>query len=236
MNLLCNRHHAETALKEAVRRRVPFETTCHAGVTELVIPIITTRCRGALFVGPMLSSCEGSNLPEELRKLYGAMPKISRVQTGTLTAFFSSLLNMAEPEEWQDSPRELLPPADYGRIDERMQKAMQILHREFRRPLRAREISREIGLSRSRFLHCFARAFGIGFSEYLQRLRLSEAIQWIELTDLPLSAVAEECGFRDHSRFSALFKRYYRITPGEFRKRQHLQLYTTKLLRVKRNP
>ena len=48
-----------------------------------------------------------------------------------------------KPEEWQDSPRELLPPADYGRIDERMQKAMQILHREFRRPLRAREISRE---------------------------------------------------------------------------------------------
>ena len=40
MNLLCNRHHAETALREAVHRREPFETTCHAGVTELVIPIL----------------------------------------------------------------------------------------------------------------------------------------------------------------------------------------------------
>ena len=221
MNLLCNRHHAETALEEAVRRRVPFESTCHAGVTELVIPIVTTRCRGAFFVGPLLSSGEGSNLPEDLRVLYGAMPKISRVQTGALTGFLTTLLSLAEPDGWQDSPRELLSQADYEKIDERMQKTMQILHREFRRPLRAEEICREIGLSRSRFLHCFARAFGIGFCEYLQRLRLSEAIQWIELTDLPLGAVAEECGFRDQSRFSALFKRYYHITPGEFRKRQH---------------
>ena len=49
MELQCHRHHAETALKEAVKRRKPFETTCHAGVTELVFPIITGNCRGALF-------------------------------------------------------------------------------------------------------------------------------------------------------------------------------------------
>ncbi len=222
MNLLCSRHHAETALGEAVRRRVPFETTCHAGVTELVIPIVTTRCRGAFFVGPLLSSGEGEKLPEDLRQLYLSMPKVSRVQAAALTEFFSSLLSISEPEGWQNSPRELLPPADYGRIDERMQEAMHILHRDFRRPLRAGEICREIGLSRSRFLHCFTKTFGIGFCEYLQRVRLSEAIQWIELTDLPLSAVAVECGFRDQSRFSALFKRYYRMTPGEFRKKRHI--------------
>ena len=223
MNLQCCRHHAETALGEAVRRKEPFETTCHAGVTELVIPIVTTRCRGAFFVGPLLSSGEGANLPEELRKLYWSMPKISRVQAEALTEFLSSFLTLAEPEGWQNSPRELLPQADYGQIDERMQKTMHILHREFRKPLRAGELCRKIGLSRSRFLHCFARTFGVGFCEYLQRLRLSEAIQWIELTDLPLSAVAAECGFGDQSRFSALFKRYYRMTPGEFRKKRQLR-------------
>lgn len=219
LNLLCSRHHAEAALKEAVKRRKPFELTCHAGVTELVFPIIAGSCRGALFAGPFISPAGAVNLPDRLRESRNAMPKFSRSKMEPLTSLLSALLSACEPETWQESPRMLLPLPDYDRIDTRMQKAIHYLHRNFRRPLRLNDVCAHIGLSRSRFVHCFTEALGISFREYLQRLRLSEAIQWIELTDLPLGAVAEECGFEDQSRFAAQFKRYYRMTPGEFRKK-----------------
>ena len=220
MRILCNRHHAETALKEAVKRRKPFETTCHAGVTELVFPIITGNCRGALFAGPFLSSSGTGNLPGHLRELCHTMPKFSRSRMDSLAALLTALLTACEPETWQESPRTLLPPPDYNRLDSRMQKVIHYLHRNFRKPLRTDDVCKHIGLSRSRFIHCFTEMVGISFRDYLQRLRLSEAIQWIELTDLPLSAIAAECGFSDQSRFSAQFKRYYHLSPGEFRKKQ----------------
>lgn len=223
MNLLCNRHHAETALREAVHRREPFETTCHAGVTELVIPILAGGCRGAVFAGPFISTGP-ADMPENLRRIYEELPKLPRLQMAPLRALVCALLTACEPETWTKSPLALLPTADYARIDERMQKTLQYLHRNFRKPLSVNEVSRAVGLSRSRFIHCFTRAFGISFCEYLQRLRLSEALPWVELTDLPFSAVAEECGFADQSRFSALFKRYCHVSPGSFRKRRSVFL------------
>lgn len=220
MELQCHRHHAETALKEAVKRRKPFETTCHAGVTELVFPIITGNCRGALFAGPFLSPSGTENLPEHLRELGRTMPKFSRSRMDSLAGLLTALLAACEPESWQESPRTLLPSPDYSRLDSRMQKAIHYLHRNFRKPLQTADVCRYIGLSRSRFIHCFTEAVGINFRDYLQRLRLSEAIPWIELTDLPLGAIAAECGFTDQSSFSAQFKRYYHLSPGEFRKQK----------------
>lgn len=79
---------------------------------------------------------------------------------------------------------------------------------------------RELAVSPSHFTHLFKEAVGIGFREYLQRLRVAEAKHLIELTDLPVGAVASECGIPDQSRLARLFQRYWGVTPGALRRRR----------------
>ena len=97
---------------------------------------------------------------------------------------------------------------------------MRRLHRDFRRPVAFEPLCRELAVSPSHFTHLFKEAVGIGFREYLQRLRVAEARDLVELTDLPIGAVAAECGIPDQSRLARLFQRYWSVTPGALRRRR----------------
>lgn len=53
--------------------------------------------------------------------------------------------------------------------------------------------------------------------EYVQKLRLSRAIQMLFNPERSLSEIAVSVGFYDQSHFARIFKRHLAITPGAFR-------------------
>jgi transcriptional regulator GlxA family with amidase domain len=55
--------------------------------------------------------------------------------------------------------------------------------------------------------------------EYVHTLRLEEAKQMLEATDLPVEAVAGEVGYQDPSFFGRLFRRRIGLTPVAYRRR-----------------
>lgn len=55
--------------------------------------------------------------------------------------------------------------------------------------------------------------------DYVHALRLEEAKQMLETTDLPIDAVANEVGYEDASFFGRLFRRETSLTPGQYRLR-----------------
>ena len=55
--------------------------------------------------------------------------------------------------------------------------------------------------------------------QYVQTLRIEEAKQMLERSDLSVDAVAEEVGYEDPTHFRRLFKRQVGVTPGRYRKR-----------------
>jgi transcriptional regulator GlxA family with amidase domain len=55
--------------------------------------------------------------------------------------------------------------------------------------------------------------------EYVHALRLEEAKQMLEASDLPVEAVANEVGYEDSGFFGRLFKRKVNLTPAQYRKR-----------------
>lgn len=75
------------------------------------------------------------------------------------------------------------------------------------------------GLSERSFTRRFTRATGMSPMAYIQTLRLEEAKQVLETTDLPVEAVANEAGYEDASFFGRLFKRKVGLTPAQYRKR-----------------
>jgi transcriptional regulator GlxA family with amidase domain len=50
-------------------------------------------------------------------------------------------------------------------------------------------------------------------------LRLEEAKQMLEASELPVEAIALECGYQDTSFFGRLFKRKVALTPAQYRRR-----------------
>jgi transcriptional regulator GlxA family with amidase domain len=75
------------------------------------------------------------------------------------------------------------------------------------------------------FKRRFTHATGLTPLEYVHTLRLEEAKQLLEITDMPIDAVANEVGYEDGSFFRQLFRRkvglsphVYRLRFGSFRK------------------
>jgi len=75
------------------------------------------------------------------------------------------------------------------------------------------------GMSERTFMRRFSEATGYRPLEYVHTLRLEEAKQMLEATELPVEAVATEVGYEDASFFSRLFRRQVGLTPGAYRKR-----------------
>ncbi|MBA4501408.1 helix-turn-helix transcriptional regulator [Marinobacterium marinum] len=73
------------------------------------------------------------------------------------------------------------------------------------------------------FSRQFKKAFGVGFQELLQQLRIQEATRLLENPDLPILDVALAVGYRDHSYFCRVFKKYLGVTPKTFQEQRQWQ-------------
>ncbi|MDR0338050.1 MAG: helix-turn-helix domain-containing protein [Planctomycetaceae bacterium] len=84
------------------------------------------------------------------------------------------------------------------------------------------ELAERLGITDRHLRRIFAAEFGVSPVQYLQTSRLLLAKNL--LTDTPLSAtqVAMSSGFGSVRRFNFLFKKHYRLTPTELRKRKSL--------------
>lgn len=75
------------------------------------------------------------------------------------------------------------------------------------------------GVPERTFKRRFTLATGMSPIEYIHTLRLEEAKQMLESTQLPVEAVAMEVGYQDASFFGRLFRRKVALTPAQYRRR-----------------
>ena len=82
------------------------------------------------------------------------------------------------------------------------------------------EMIRLSGLSRSTFGRRFQIATGHAPLDYVQRVRIEEAKQMLEMEDRTIERVASQVGYDDAVSFRRLFKRMVGETPASYRRRQ----------------
>jgi transcriptional regulator GlxA family with amidase domain len=75
------------------------------------------------------------------------------------------------------------------------------------------------GLPERSFIRRFTKALGMTPINYVHALRLEEAKQMLETTDLSVEAIADEAGYEDTSFFGRLFRRKTGLTPAHYRLR-----------------
>ncbi|MCU6711803.1 helix-turn-helix domain-containing protein [Paenibacillus sp. J5C_2022] len=70
------------------------------------------------------------------------------------------------------------------------------------------------------FSSYFKKTFGVNYVEYLNKVRLSHARELLQNTNYSVSEVGEKTGYLNSSTFTTTFKKYYGISPSEYRKQQ----------------
>lgn len=96
-------------------------------------------------------------------------------------------------------------------------QVIQSLQYNFRSPVTLAEMARQVHLSPNYLGELFRRQMGETFNEYLRRLRIDYAAQLLTETELNVSEIAGESGFRSLAYFSEIFKRRYGATPTQYK-------------------
>lgn len=79
-------------------------------------------------------------------------------------------------------------------------------------------IARKAGVNPAYFSASFHKATGMTLTSYIHQRRLVLARQLLETRRLKICDVAMEAGFRDVAHFNRIFKRYLRMSPGQYQK------------------
>ncbi len=98
-----------------------------------------------------------------------------------------------------------------------LRPAINFVEAHFRTKINAGKVASLCGMSPSYFSRAFRTAYGITFQEYLMRLRTREACRLLKNPNASVTDVAYTVGFNDVSYFGRMFKRYYNLSPSDYR-------------------
>lgn len=114
-----------------------------------------------------------------------------------------------------------VPPAtDPVRADDPFENAVAAIRDRAHERLRLTELAAAAGLSERQFRRRLLERTGMGFTEYVRKLRIERSRELLRTTDDKLDAVAQKCGYEDAKFFGRLFKAYTGMTPGQYRASQ----------------
>ena len=88
----------------------------------------------------------------------------------------------------------------------------------YREPISLSQIAMALRISESHISHLFGRAFGISFPNYINGLRLNDAVKLLERTNTSIIEIASQSGFASLRSFNHIFLKYYNMTPSQYRK------------------
>lgn len=94
------------------------------------------------------------------------------------------------------------------------------------------EISDYLGLSSHYVLKIFKENIGTGLVDYLNMLRINHSIKTLLTSKKSILEIAIDFGFNNSKTYSRTFKKYYNLSPGEYKKtntNSHMILSNTKV-------
>lgn len=102
--------------------------------------------------------------------------------------------------------------------------AISYISNHFRSPISLEKISKLCGYSEAYFCRQFKEYLGIGFNEYLNKMRLYYAKVLLLSQKISVTDLCYECGFNSPRNFSRAFTAQYGCSPSEYAKQSKFVL------------
>ncbi len=103
-----------------------------------------------------------------------------------------------------------------GNCDSIVEKSLKYIKSHITEDLSLETVSKAMNVSPVYFHNLFKRSVGKTLRDYVEELRIKNAINLLLTTDDSLTKIAFECGFSSQSYFSYVFKRRMKVPPREY--------------------
>ena len=100
---------------------------------------------------------------------------------------------------------------------------MLYIDQHFRDSIDQRDLAKRCGMTTFRFSRLFKEANGLGFTDYILNKRMNFAKELLDNSQMPITSIGYEAGFKDPSYFARAFKQFANCTPSEYRLARQLR-------------
>jgi AraC family transcriptional regulator, L-rhamnose operon regulatory protein RhaS len=92
------------------------------------------------------------------------------------------------------------------------------IEKHFTEDFTVKQMAEKLGFSERHFTRIFKEIYNTSPIDYLIKLRLKQACSLLMHKNITITEAAVSCGFDDSNYFTRCFKKYYGITPGQYKK------------------
>ncbi|MGT2932625.1 AraC family transcriptional regulator [Streptococcus catagoni] len=108
---------------------------------------------------------------------------------------------------------------DTYRKNEKIRALIDYINNNYHKNLTIDFLADFAGYSKTHFMTVFKQHTGSSCTEFVIQVRLSKACEMLINSTNPILEIATEIGFNNLSNFNRQFKRYYLLTPSQYRKK-----------------
>lgn len=195
---------------------------CYAGIYETIVPIIENgEAIAHVFFGQLLDDSPMEQQWENTEKAVRDFPEFEKLKE----AFFrlkqltlediNSLSNLLQACTSYILLQEMVKTVSFSDV----QKIDLYISQNYMRNITLDTMSRELGTCKTKLCQLASEIGpGVTVNRLIAQKRLQRARVLLRNTDKSVSEIAEEVGFGNYNYFSRIFKKYYNITPRDYRK------------------
>ncbi len=122
------------------------------------------------------------------------------------------------PQLIAESAQDIGGPAETGsKLRDAMLRIKPYVDRSYQEDLTLQSVSGRFDIDKYQLSRAFKQEFGVNYWSYVIKVRMEKAAELLVGTSWKNSRIAEHIGFLDESHFSRVFKKYYGMTPKEYR-------------------
>lgn len=153
--------------------------------------------------------------PKDTNKIISLFRKIIHTTGIERVIAFMDLLNDLTHQSWSEgiSPLSNTTKNEAPIIEKVIAYMLQHYPEEIRQP----DLAKLSCMSHSHFSRFFKKSTGFSFSNYLNRVRVTQACQLLSNSDKSIAHIAFDVGYKNLSQFNLSFKKLCEITPKEYR-------------------
>ena len=109
-------------------------------------------------------------------------------------------------------------PARHSLAPRRLRRVLDFIEANLADEIELDDLAIVAGSSRFHFSRAFRDATGFPPYRYLVQRRIHAAKEFLLESQLPISAISEQCGFKSSAQFGVMFKQLLGTSPGRFRR------------------
>lgn len=98
-----------------------------------------------------------------------------------------------------------------------LNNVLQYIDQHFRDSIDQKALAKRCGMTTFRFSRLFKEVNGLGFMDYILSKRMDSAKDLLDNSQMPITSIGYEVGFKDPSYFARAFKQLTGCTPSEYR-------------------